>query len=130
MNLSDKDAERFWSKVRKGKRNIDCWMWTAHITNCGVPQISLNSVKRSAIQVMYELNYGDIPDGHWILRTCGNKACVNPAHLIAVKKGKKLDDWRARRRLEPRMSLSEMVDRVGMELEPVGNGRFVVVNNA
>ena len=37
-----------------------------------------------AHRVAYELANGQIPAGHDLHHTCGNKACVNPAHLVPL----------------------------------------------
>jgi hypothetical protein len=38
-------------------------------------------VPRYATDVAYVLERGPIPDGKEAVQTCGNVACVNPAHL-------------------------------------------------
>jgi hypothetical protein len=37
-----------------------------------------------AYRVMYELRKGDIPDGFHVHHKCGNSACVNPRHPVAL----------------------------------------------
>lgn len=89
-------AERFWAKVdRRGPD--ECWPWTGGTNNHGHGYFDLGSRKEplrtTAHRVAYQLTYGPIPAGRGniVARTCGNQACMNPAHLrVATKAGLEL----------------------------------------
>jgi len=81
MSISDKDQERFWSRVSKTE---SCWDWTASKTPEGYGKISMESKDRSAHRIAYELAKGAIPAGLIIDHICHRRACVNPEHLRAV----------------------------------------------
>ena len=72
-------AQRFWAKV--DKRDADqCWPWLASFYRNGYGQFGHTGAHRFS----YELHHGPIPDGKVIDHTCGQRYCVNPAHLEAV----------------------------------------------
>lgn len=79
-------AERFWEKVAVGGPD-DCWEWQAGInsqTGYGHCRVGEGTTKEGAAhRVAYRLAKGKIPDGLWILHSCHNRRCVNPAHLRA-----------------------------------------------
>lgn len=70
--------QRFWAKVRK---TDDCWEWTASTNGNGYGKIKADGQTRRAHRVSWELTNGPIPEGMDLDHRCGNRACVNPAHL-------------------------------------------------
>lgn len=60
----------------------DCWGWKGHITTNGYGLHRwAPGVWEGAHRVAYELFVGPIPEGRHVHHSCGNKTCVNPAHL-------------------------------------------------
>lgn len=79
--MTDKDIERFWSKVDKSG---DCWAWQASTNSRGYGKMRLRGKIVLAHRIAYALAYGECPDGLQIDHICHNRQCVNPAHLHLV----------------------------------------------
>lgn len=73
--------QRFWAKVRK---TPDCWQWGAATNSDGYGQIRADGCMRPAHRISWEFAHGPIPEGMVIDHRCGNRLCVNPAHLRIV----------------------------------------------
>lgn len=73
--------KRFWPKVKK-LADDSCWLWTASINNKGNGNFHNGRGKVEAHRVSYELAFGKIPPGRFVVRRCGVQACVNPSHLF------------------------------------------------
>ena len=90
MNLTERDIERFWSKVNQSD---GCWSWKgSHFTMTGYAIFNKkmdDGVWRptTAHRVAYEVVVGPIPDGLVIDHLCRNRKCVNPAHMEPVTRG-------------------------------------------
>jgi len=69
---------RFWRRVNK---TPTCWLWTGafYTTGYGVMRVADRNVR--AHRVSWELEYGAIPPGQWVLHRCDVRACVRPDHL-------------------------------------------------
>ena len=84
-----RDAARFWARVEPGTAPYHtpalgpCWLWTGAKHNLGYGLFRTGEL-RYAHRVAYMLAGGVILDGFDIDHLCRVRACVNPAHLVAV----------------------------------------------
>jgi len=85
-------AARFWAKVER-LTSDECWAWNGCRDRAGYGKMREGRAHR----ISYELNVGPIPAGLTIDHLCGNKWCVNPAHLEAVTAGENVRRWHAKR---------------------------------
>lgn len=72
--------DRFWEKV---DRSGDCWTWipTAR-SGFGYGKFAINRTMINAHRASWILNFGEIPDGRFVLHKCDNPPCVRPDHLF------------------------------------------------
>lgn len=70
---------------------VGCWVWTGAKTRKGEwvgGQIRVDKTHTvQANRFAYELWIRHIPDACEVEQTCGHGLCVNPDHLVAVKRG-------------------------------------------
>lgn len=74
-------AERFWAKVDKSAGANACWPWTASRSPKGYGKFMLDGTPRVASRLAWQLTFGPIEDGFYVLHHCDNPSCCNPAHL-------------------------------------------------
>lgn len=78
--------ERFWCYVTK---DDECWLWDGYVfSGTGYGGLTIGSVADhtrrmvTAHRLSYEIHYGEIPDGMWVLHHCDVRLCVRPDHLF------------------------------------------------
>ena len=89
-------ADRLWPKV--DKRGIhECWEWQAGCRR-GYGRVRMNTLILSTHRLAWELTYGPIPDGMFVLHRCDNRKCCNPAHLFLGTNGDNVRDRNSKSR--------------------------------
>lgn len=76
-------SDRFWKRVIKLE---NCWIWNGDIG------FHHDGYVDKAHRYSYKLHYGDIPNDKIIKRSCNNKLCVNPQHLI-ISNSKRINKY-------------------------------------
>jgi hypothetical protein len=95
--MENKDADRFWAKVRKLDDLDGCWEWTA-AKRLGYGVFMLGGKARLAHRLAYEDTYGSIPVGRHLRHRCDHPPCVRPDHLQPGSHAENMADKKARGR--------------------------------
>lgn len=61
-----------------------CWLWRGPVTPNGYAKATILTDSLGANRVFYEYFKGAVPAGHFVRRSCRERRCVNPEHLIAL----------------------------------------------
>ena len=124
--LSEADTERFWNNVDK-REEQECWPWQG--SSGTAPMIRIDGKNISAMKVMWDIHYGEWPEeGKSILRTCGTQghACINPHHMVLVKRGANYKSWYRKQMKEMREDIHSLAGLVGMMLLRSESGHYTV----
>ena len=85
--LKNRNSQKIMMNVSSSDEN-DCWHWQGQVSNSGYGRILLKGDEgnkmHSAHRASYELFIGEIEKDGIIVQSCGNRLCVNPAHLKQV----------------------------------------------
>lgn len=68
--------------ILKGNNN-ECWEWQRKVNTYGYGSLWVLDRGRSigVHRLVWEINYGPIPEGLLVLHECDNRKCCNPQHL-------------------------------------------------
>jgi hypothetical protein len=80
-----------------------CWEWQGYRDKNGYGRIRKTGPDGtwdmiSPHRAMWEIVFGPIPDGLWVLHRCDNPPCANPAHLFLGTNGDNQADMTAKGR--------------------------------
>lgn len=78
LTFTPSQARRFWSKVNKGAK---CWIWTKELDREGYGRFVHRGRRIGAHRVALALATGRQEPSLFVLHSCDNPPCVNPAHL-------------------------------------------------
>jgi hypothetical protein len=67
--FSEEFKTKFWSKVDKTN---DCWNWRGAIQSKGYGSVSIAGKTYLVHRISYEMRYGKIPYGMFVLHRCDN----------------------------------------------------------
>ena len=80
--------ERFWRNVVRYADENKCWEWKGARIEKGYgvftdasPSPNVRGKTISAHRFSYQLHYGDLKTGDYVLHSCDNPQCTNPLHL-------------------------------------------------
>lgn len=86
--FDQKDIERFWALIDKSDGENACWFpksWAgydrSHQSFHWPNSFSVKGCSWTMHKFVYQITYGDLPEGLVIRHTCGFGSCVNPRHL-------------------------------------------------
>lgn len=73
--------ERYWDFIKKGKPD-ECWEWTGYKNKNNYTIICIGNKRYENLsRIIWKKFYGDIPEGHYVHRSCHNRTCYNPNHM-------------------------------------------------
>lgn len=74
------NAERFWARIER-RGPDECWPWMARRNVRGYGRARWDGRYAAAHRVVWAMANGPIPPGLFVLHSCDNPPCCNPAHL-------------------------------------------------
>ncbi len=88
-------VERFEARLNK---TATCWLWTGAVIVHGYGNLRIRDDNTAAHRMSWELAYGPVPEGLWVLHRCDVKLCVRPDHLFLGTHRDNMNDMKAKGR--------------------------------
>jgi len=82
MRITERLRRKFWSQVEIGSES-ECWEWKGVLSQDRFAKFNLSRMTSTSAQRFAMQDYlgKRISKHHYVVRTCENPRCVNPAHL-------------------------------------------------
>jgi hypothetical protein len=77
-------ADEFWASVDKQPGPDGCWAWTGRRDRAGYGRLHFDDRDQGAHRYAWILAHGGIAPTAHVLHRCPDRACVRPAHLVAL----------------------------------------------
>lgn len=102
LALTERDAKRFWSKVRKIEGADACWVWRGSWRGNGYGAFKADETVFDSHVYSWRLanNGMVIPEGKVVMHTCDVRPCVRPDHLVLGTPSDNMMDAREKGRLD------------------------------
>lgn len=81
LPLPNRNINKEYINNRISVDKNSCWNWTLRKCKDGYARTGGHLVHR----IVYELFFGEIPNGHDVDHLCYNRACLNPDHLRSIE---------------------------------------------
>ncbi len=88
--------DRYWLAVRKAPTG--CWGWAGSVNNHGYGKVGQHYAHRFS----WQLHFGPIPVGLYVMHVCDNPPCTNPSHLQLGTQKANMEDASRKGRLRSR----------------------------
>src|SRR5207244_3088661 len=77
-------ADTFWDRTDRSDGPRSCWKFRGSVSsgNIGYGTLKFRNQFTYAHRVAWELAYGPIPEGKFVLHRCDVPTCCNPLHLM------------------------------------------------
>ena len=85
--MSEKDLERFWSKVDRSGGPDACWLWRGRKSAGGYGSFELWERRMRSHHVALATDDRFVPKGGKALHTCHRPPCCNPRHIYIACAG-------------------------------------------
>jgi len=89
----------FWQSVHQPK--VGCWDWQRGQNGRGYGRVCFCGKYWRTHRLAWHSAVGEIPSGLFVLHTCDNPACCNPAHLWLGTQLENMGDASAKGRINP-----------------------------
>ena len=96
-----------WQKYVK--QTPACWLWIGFCDEHGYGRLHVAGRPDLAHRLSWEIHYGAVPQGRYVLHKCDTPACVNPEHLYLGTQVDTIADMFTRGRSHMRRGRQQMI---------------------
>lgn len=116
------------SKFEYVINNNGCWLWNGARSSMGYGVTTKNNKYTLAHRLSYEKEYGEIPEGLFILHICDNPPCINPKHLKVGTAKENTQDALKKGRMAygKRHGLAKLNDEIVKEIRKLGKTATII----